>query len=135
MGRLLRLKNIKLREDTIMLSGPIPPKWFARDLNGAYRVREFEIFLRELCFAKYEDRYLSMEIESNQHYRGNCKRTATSLLHRIRMRLTPSRFLTAAHYRPTNSADLEILCSYILQRGLMTGKAEVTLDIWNHRIR
>lgn len=118
-----------------MLSGPTLPKWFAPELRGAFRVREFEMFLRNISILSSHADWIPMEIEYTHNYRVNCKKTTSSWLERWKMRRERPSFARPDIYRPTNLEDLKELKDYLVLRGRYTVRVEELLKIWRDKIK
>lgn len=114
-----------------MLRGPNPPSWFAPELSGAARVRQWEAFIRDLNTSVGDKRWLDMEIELDHDYRVNVWKEKKTILGWVKARFfSPLAMHSPNVYRPTNMKELEGLHKYLLRRGLMTTRATCFLGDW-----
>ena len=110
-----------------MLRGSEPPSWFAPYLQGAFRIREFEIFIRDLTVIVGDSRYIRMEAEFKRNYSSNCKIESSSWWDCLKRRRRKSLHLDDILYLPNNLEDLDSLKLYLKKRGLFNSKSNVAL--------
>ena len=112
-----------------MLRGPTPPKWFAPHIKGAFRVREYEIFIRDITTTIYCSNYIIMEANFKHNYSRNCAIENKGIWKRFKARMKRPSNTNPKDYLPMKTVELKQLASYLTNKGLYTKKAITTLNI------
>lgn len=110
-----------------MLKGPTPPSWFAPHLQGGFRIREFEIFIRDLTVTLGDSNYIRMEADFKRNYSHNCRIESLGWWDYLRRRWNQPISMKNIFYLPTKIEDLDWLKDYVRNRGLFNSKSATIL--------